>query len=819
MADVAYGLNEDALETGGGNELPEPESGEERYGDPEPVPGFLLSDADGKPPEQMEEEEHQKLAKKALKMWTAQDEIMSRHLAQWKVNHARRKGMVGVSVVKKSDKAQWDIYVPPGATHDSLPQVNHAADLCRKATATMFADPPAPEVEPPSGDDDDVEAAKHAERILLDIQGPSGLNEPGTARKAFDRGSTFGSGFVRYFVDPKGGGRVPIQVKAGFDLAMRQAREKTGLDPQPGERAMHVDQATHREVPRIMPGPMGEPMPMMDEMGMPMMDSEPWPEFEDRFVAPDGNLLEDEQGAAERWAPGLKREILTGRNVRFIPHTAEDLWDADGVMIGCFLAWREVKRMFPQTREFSDEKRAKLFRFKPEHADDIRPSSDSGAKPGERVKDNEDETLVFVLTIYYQAADDYPDGCYFVCLSDCYVAFRDTWTAPGSQRSLLIPMTQYAQWDEGQDNPYKIGSMQICGPGNEIRAAQIGAWFDHLERFNKPHTFIPTNSILQDKYRHLPRGHPIPINPGGEPIFEKVPEFPRDAKELFSVMTQEMDNGLGLAGTAQGLESADVKSGRHAFALISQTHAGLSELKQNIERGYVRACQVQLQLIQAFFDVPQQLRWTGEDGEHRQKSWQGADLGDTTDVRIKPGTMTLLTPAAKAQLRQSLYVEDKIMTPGEYRDAIADDLGGYVVLQDDPFRMRVERQISAWREGPEDGQAQGQPTFSVDPMTGQMIPQLGPDPRAAQIWMPVPSDTLPDVAAMRLDKIGRLMASTAYQRWPEAWRIAVDIEFANMQMAAMPPAPMDPEGGDELSPAQSADVTERAKAEAVSMGA
>lgn len=804
MADILYGLNEDALDLErGGNELPDQDTGDETYGDPEPIPGFLLSDAGGKEPEEMSDEEHLKLAKKALKLWTSQDEIMSRHIAQWKVNHSRRKGLVGVAVTKKQDRAMWDVYVPPGATHDTLPHLNHAADLCRKGTAQMFADPPAPEVEPPSGDESDVEAAKFSERVLLDVQGPHNLHETGTARRAFDRGHTFGSGFVRYFVDPKGGGRVPISVQAGFD-------------PQTGEKAMSVMDATHREVPETVSDPVLGPVPATDEMGQPVMRREPWPEFEDRFVASDGRLVDSDADAAKRWAPGLRRELLTGRNVRFIPHTAEDIWDADGVMIGCFLPWRRVKEMFPIVRDFGEEKRKKLFAFKPEQADDILPDA-SGSKPGEALKDNEGESLVFVLTIYYEACDDYPDGCHFMSLADCYVADRRTWVAEidDKPKSLLVPLTQYKQWDEGQDSPYGVGTMQIVGPGNEIRASQIGAWFDHLERFNNPHVFVPTNSILQNKYRHLPRGEPIPINPGGEPQFEKVPDFPKDAKELFGVVTGEMDNSVGLGQTAQGLEASDVKSGRHAFAVISQVHAGLSELKQNIERGYVRACQVQLQLIQAFFDVPRQMRWVGEDGEHVVKAWQGADLGDTTDVRIKPGTMTLLSPAAKMQLLRSFYVEDQIIQPAEYKDAVSDALSGAITLEDDPFRMRVKRQIAKWKDGP-DGPVQGQPM--LDPMTGQLT--LGPDPRAAQIWTPVPADALPDVAAMRVQEIAKLMASTAYEAQHPAWKMAIDMEFERMQMAAAPP-PMAPQPGaeaDNMSSAQTADVTEQAKAEALSRG-
>jgi hypothetical protein len=802
MADVTYGMNPDALDMeAGGNQLPEQDT-PETFGDPDPIPGFLLSDHDGRPPEQLSDDEHMKLAKKALKtFWTSLDPVMSKHLAQWKANHCRRKGMTGVAVVKKADKSLWDVYVPPGASADALPHVNYAATLCRKLTSQILADPPAPEVEPPSGDDGDVERAKLSERILVDVQGPHGLNEPGTIRTAYDRSHTYGPVFVRYYVDPKGGGRVPIAIEAG-------------TDPMTGTRASHVSDAAYRMVMK--------PLPMDDPMGMPEVEQvqEPWPEFEDRFVMQDGALTDDQNQAATRWAPGLKREILTGRNVRLIPHTAEDIWDADGAAIGCFLPWRRVKEMFPAVREFSEEKKKKLFAFKPEQSDDILPDT-YGVKPGEVVKDNEGETLVFVLTVILKASGDYPDGVHFMSLADCYVCDRRKWVAEvdGKTKSLAVPLTQYGGWGEGAEGPWKPATMQLIGPGNEIRGAMDGAWFDHLERFNNPHIFLPTNSILQNKYRHLPRGEMVPINPGGKPEFEDVPEFPRDAKELRATVSVDMDNAVSLGQTAQGMESNDVKSGRHAFAVIGQVHAGLSEQSQGVERGYVRACQIQLQLIQAFFDVPTMLRWQGEDGSHQLEYWQGADLGDTTDVRVKPGTLTMLTPDGKMALLRSFYMEDQIIPPAEYKDAVSDALTGVLKFQDDPFRMRVRRQIAAWKKGPEGGEVISEPIMSIDPLTGMPVEQMGPDPRAAQIFTPNLADTLPDVAAMRVQELGKLMSSTAYEKQAPEWRMAVDMEFQRMQMAAMPPAPPEAPGeetgGD---PAASGDANEAAKAEAVSLG-
>src|SRR5690606_37295103 len=146
-------------------------------------------------------------------------------------------------------------------------------------------------------------------------------------------------------------------------------------------------------------------------------------------------------------------------------------------------------------------------------------------------------------------------------------------------------------------------------------------------------------------------------------------------------------------------------------------------------------------------------------------------------------------------------LEFQLITPDQAREIMTTNVGGLLGLQDDPYRQRIRRQIARWDEGPPEGWRQppeaapGVPApvpaplpdvVTVDPMTGQPVIN---DPVLAAIWEPVACDTLPDVAAVRLNELKAVMSSTRYFRHPPEWRAGLDAEYQRMLMALMPPAP------------------------------
>lgn len=741
---VVYGMNPDVLDNPERTVTAPPELSDDVAKGPS---GELLRLAQTDPA---------KAAKKLIALWVEanQSPVQDRREAQWKANRLRREGIANVRVVKSENEDRYTVWAPPGS-QQALPMMNHAATLCRKLTANLLADPPAPDPIPSSGEAEDRDRAEFAERVLLDLMSESQLNEVAGIRRAVERGHLYGSGFRWYYVDPQGGGRKPMQVLASPE-------------------AVRVAEATRMPGPFVLryvtpeqdyqPPPLPQPGPTDPYTGQPTTVEVPQPPERTR-------LLTDDPAQADLvWVPRIRAETMTGRHLRPIPHVAEDIWDADGVLKASFLTLSEVRKLFPQAVErLSDADLARLVKARPEGVEKLLPPGvTDGTQKGE-------ERLVFTLTGVWRECPAYPDGAYVVALGDVTVGYAAPWvtTVNGVREALDLPVTQYKGWDEGRDDFFGVGTMEILGPANEGRAAQIGSLLTHLDRFNHRKIFLPTNSIVQPKQFQLPTATVIPINPGGKPEHEEVPAYPKDSLELFGLLGTEMDNSVSLSEVAQGLNSPEVQSGRHAYQIVAQAHAGLSEPKQNIERGYERGCRIILQLVRAFYTVPQRLRWATEDGQHRERWWVGSDLGSTVDVQVKPGTMTMLTPAARMALAQE-WGGTGLLAMDQVQSILFSGVGPMVGVQDDAVRLRIRRQLSRWGEGP--------PPDQPDPAAwGELL---------ADIFEPVEADSLPAIAQVRLTELARFQSTVRYQRWPMEWRVGVQQEFVRMQMVVTPPQPV-----------------------------
>lgn len=746
----------------------------DRYGDPEDEPGFIVA-----------EQDEGKVARGVARLWETQNPLMKRHLAQVRVNELRRKGFTSVYLTKDPESG-WSHYVPPGAGPDTNPTTNKAATVCRKAEGVLFADPPKADPVAPSGDDEDLDRREFVAALLEDLHSPGQLNTPKRLRKAWGRGCSAASTFIRYFLDPKGM-RAPLRIEAA-------------------PFAGHVDEALRNPLTNAAWTP-------ADAAAF----GQQWDgQYKERFVAEDGALTDEESEAATRWEPVLRSEIVTSRNVRLMPHTTEDVSEAHGAIVHLFLPWGSLKRMHPEKlarlpRSSVDQ----LLQWRPEQAEDINPRINT--RDSEPDHNNRDETLCSYMLVYYTACEEYPQGAYAVVAGGSMLIERGPWGAEvnGRWETFHIPLAQVKQFAEGDPEWWGHGMMELVGPGNELLAAVWGSYLDHLEQLLSRNTYVPTNSIIHPSQIKNRRhgGSIIPINPGGQPVFEELPDYPREGMQVIPMIGEAIDHASGLESLAQGIQDPSVGSGRHAEAIIGQVHAGLSELTQNITEAFVRCCAIELQLIRANYASPRQLRWRGADGKHRQKAWMGADLGDTMDVRIKAGTMTLLAPSQKAGVARE-WASLGVLQPHELKEMLVSNMGGVLGLEDDPHRLRVRRQISDWRDGPPKvdpmalqayqqqmaGYRQTAATAvqigAVDPATGD---PLGPDgapvrrpphpyqPALAAIFDPRPVDMQPDVATIRMVELGKAMATEKYSSFPPEWRMGLDMEYNRAALALQPP--------------------------------
>jgi hypothetical protein len=76
------------------------------------------------------------------------------------------------------------------------------------------------------------------------------------------------------------------------------------------------------------------------------------------------------------------------------------------------------------------------------------------------------------------------------------------------------------------------------------------------------------------------------------------------------------------------------------------------------------------------------------------------------------------------------------------------------------------------------------PVVAPDPMNPMV--RVIMDPALNAIWSPIRCDTLPVIAQRRLNELAKLMSSTKYQKWPDEWKLGVEVTYDAMVMAQMP---------------------------------
>lgn len=659
---------------------------------------------------------------------------------QWKVNLARKDGYLGARLDKVQDKQE--AFIPLGAA-PSIVGLNKAARLCGSLRSNLYADPAVPDVVPNRGIDADADKATFQSRILKDESQRLGYDV--LTGDAFDLGSDYGSGFIEFYIDPEGRGPVPVRIQAHPDA---QSADDPLL-----EQARLTGQPVEPQPPKL------------------------------RYVTADGGLTDTRYGQPLRhqFLPKLCADLLTGRHVRFVPGTARDIWDATGLLIGQMVPLGTVKAAFPEVRNLPDDKLSEICSYRPTKAKDLVPFEQRRYLNQTRVSDT---TLVFLLKRYELATAKYQKGAYIVTVGNAALAYAGEWWDTQHDEPLDLPATQIKQHHQ-HGNAYARGAMELLGPGNELLAVMLDSMLEHMDRFGDSKTFVPTTSNLRPEQLEAETHRYIPTAPGGMPVSEVIPDFPVVIEKMHARISAEMDAESGLQTAGQAIQASNVTSAKQFEVNLNQVSVLLSDLRQNSRRGIERGWLVMAQLIRAYYSIPQLLQWEGEDGAYHVKEWVGTDLTGTADVRIASGSFTGKLPEQKAALAQSLYLNDKVLTPAEYRRIVMSQFDPVLALQDDPHYQRIKRQIDRWLEGPPDGWVPPQPTIQGVGPDGQPVQgPPPPDPVLASIWAPLACDDDPTVAKTRLEELARGMAGLKYGGMLPAWRAPYDAEYARAKGSA-----------------------------------
>jgi len=732
--------------------------GKDRRAD-EPKPDDLLALAKDDP---------EGLAKRLKEEWEQSTKDIQSYNEQWKVNLARSEGYLGARLDKVQDRQE--AWIPYGAG-PSITGLNKAERQSRRLRSYIFADPPVPEAVPSTGKDVSADNAEFQGRILKDESSEGRLGYDILSADAFEVAKDYGSGFLHFYIDPEGRGPEPVQIKAHPDATSAD----DPLLKQPVEGA-----APPSQKPPIL-----------------------------KYITATGELTTERYGQPlqQHFLPKLCAAVWTGRHVRMFPNTARDLWDATGCWIGAMVPLADVKALHPSVAKLSDEELTALVRYRPNKAEELLPMEQRKYLNHTDL----DRALVFRLLRYELSTQSSRHGSYIALIGDNHIAYAGEWWDKEHDEPLDLPVTQFMQYRQ-HGNRYGKGSTETLGPGSEIMALILDAMLEHMDRFGDAKVFVPTTSSVRPEQLEAESHRYIPVSPQGQPVSEVIPDFPITMEKMYGRISGEMDDESGLQASGQALQAPNIKSARHFQANLQQVQVLLSDLRQNTARGLTRGWRIMSQQMRSFYTIPQLLRWEGEDGAYHVKEWAGADLVGLGDVQIAPGSFTQMLPAQKAAVARELFLTDRALTPEQYKRIVFGQFNAVLAIEQDPHFQRVKRQIDRWLEGPPQGWQPPQPQLpSPEVMppgppqnagaaapapsavgsvaTGAAVspPVTPPDPLLTEIFDVRPADDEPQVAAVRMQELGRTMATSKFSRFPPEWQQGLVQAYVMARQAAQVP--------------------------------
>ena len=570
---------------------------------------------------------------------------------------------------------------------------------------------------------------------------------------ASDLAHTYASSFVYGCVDPTGGGWEAMDVYAH-------------------PNAVSADAPTEDPEPPTIPQPAVDPMtgqPALGLDGQPMMQDAPNPKYLGpsaglvrRFVMPDSSLSATSKGARKRWLPKVKYQLLPSLNVAFVPHTVtQGIDEAEGVVLCVPTTIGELKRKFPETvGKYDADKLQALAQWRPRRFAMLKETNPAyeGA-PKSQSEPVTDDQPCYPLTLYFRSKADYPLGAYILVAAND-VLHRQAWHVTheqtGEDECLDLPLAQCRDMDGTHDgDPFGKALAEYLGPLDEINGQVWVYLLEYLYRHGNPNVFTLSTSPVQPEELRRRDGTPIEILTRDDmPLYEQVPDLPRQITEIAKAVSAELNSESGLEQAAQGVASASVQSGRHAEQIIEQALVALGTMKRNVDDFITRLWRIHLQLVRAFFTVPQTMRYETDDGSWKVREWTNVDLLSTKDVRIARGTSTMQPAGAKrAQALEDLQAG--VIDLDEFRELTAQHSTATFGRQDNPHRQRVMRQIAAWKDGPE----------TIDGVADEELTT-----EAAGVFAPLPTDEDPVGARIRYRELTKLVNSTAFLKHPPAWR-------------------------------------------------
>ncbi len=725
-------------------------------------------------------------------------------------------GFPWTTLTKDQNRDVYEQTLPYGSTQTSIQAVpNKCWDLINKTTQALLQDFPQADAEPQTDAEQAQAACQMANRFLAQDAAEQGTNDAQLYHDRVEKALTCSTSYVEYWVDPVGGGYVPLQIKAH-------------------------PQAVSPQNPLV--GPNGEPT------------TDPV----DRYVTsagPEGQFTNDPSQAAPQWQPKIRVSKWEREHVRTFPESVPVELAEKVIILGyCTLGeakrrWKSVAAMSPPELDvLCDWTPARYLCLLPPfqrarwRLTDGRDKAKAGAS---------DERIMFYYHCYVKASPTYVRGADVVVTGarDGFVIDRALLSAElevttpngaGSEiRCMEIPMVQVTpRGDPDERDPTGRAYIELFAGAAESNAFMAMSFAQLIDTILHPDKYIPSTSPVEGWQVDDSRatgGFVQILTPADKPIYGDQPQLPNSFFNMYELSDEAINSIASSERAASGADNSKERSGKAIQIAVAQNNVSLGGMNTSVNNAYARGCRIKIELCMAKFSTSQQIGYVGEDGAYKQDAWKGVDFAQVGRVVIKAGSGTMMTPDAKVQYLGNLQAAGMIGRE-EAADAARESYSLRLGLPPDPSMQRIERQVSSWEKGPPSpewvmqAQSYAQAKAVADQQNAQsqamfqqahaaqsqdaanattlkmphMAQPLRPPPQAVPMdamgqpmpapwtpFAPLPMDDEPQIAAMRQRRLVRLMNTAQFTAQPIEWQQTVFEAYSiarNAVAAAQPPA-------------------------------
>lgn len=325
-------------------------------------------------------------------------------------------------------------------------------------------------------------------------------------------------------------------------------------------------------------------------------------------------------------------------------------------------------------------------------------------------------------------------------------------------------------------------------------------------------------------------GDLIPIvRPEDRPLWGQPIPF-ESAFFNFYELSDQAINSIGASErAAKGQSNSSEKSGRAIQLATANNNVSLGGMNHATNNSYARWNRIKLERMMCDYTTAQQINYVGEDGIFKQDDFDALDFALIGKVTVKAGTGGLDTPDQKIQNALGL-TQSGILTQDEAKDIARPAFSQKLGLPASPHEQRIERQLATFKKGPPSPQwvqqwqeyQQQQQAFQTNQQQAQLASQnaaaqgqhatatIGAPPTPVQPvqtalkppvkpwtpFTPMPTDELPEIAAMRSRKLARMIDEAKFESFAGEWQETAFDEFSRMQqvVASVMPLPPLPKG-------------------------